>query len=602
MTNLKNRLSLVTLVLAMLVAFVTPIFAADQNVTVTVLDTSDIHGHIYPYEYAIDSAKADSGLVKIMTLVKQERANNPNTILIDGGDMLQDNLVELFNNEPVHPMIEAMNFMQYDAWELGNHEFNFGLNFLTKNMAAFQGKVLAANIYKDNGTRFANPYVIINKGGVRVAIVGLITPNIPKWEASTPDHFAGLTFTDPVDEAKKVIKELEGKYDVLIGLIHMGDTTEYTATDGIEPIAKACPQFNVIFSGHKHSTYDNKDFNGVKVLEPGSTGAALGKADITLVKNGETWKVQTVALKNLSTKTVVEDKDMMDKFAKIHQASLAEANKVVGEVTADFIPRVDYITGKDTVTTIPTSQIEDTAVIDVINEVQLFFAKADISSAALFNFGSNLKQGPFKKKDVAFIYKYDNTLVGVNITGKNLKAYMEWSMSYYNTYKSGDVTPSFNATIPGYNYDMFSGITYEVDITKEAGKRVQNVLFNGQPLDDNKVYKLAVNNYRMGTLLQLGLIKASDKYYDSFELMGDAGRIRDLIIKYVVEQKGGKITPVKDNNWKLVGADFNHPYAEMVFDMVRNGELTVPMSENGRTPAVKALNVYELMSQGKLKF
>lgn len=136
----------------------------------------------------------------------------------------------------------------------------------------------------------------------------------------------------------------------------------------------------------------------------------------------------------------------------------------------------------------PTSQLVDTSVIDLINEVQMFYAKSEISSAALFNFGSNLTQGDFKKKDVAFIYKYPNTLVGVNIKGENLLKYMEWSMSYYNTYSEGDVTISFNPKIRGYNYDMFSGVTYNIDVSKPAGQRVCNLLINGQPLDLNKDY------------------------------------------------------------------------------------------------------------------
>lgn len=597
MKRFSNKL-IVLLALALVFAFAAPMLAAD-NVTITVLGTSDMHGRIYAYDYATASYDDDTGFAKVWTLVKAERAQNPNLILIDNGDTTQDNLAELFNAEAVHPMIQALNFMKYDAWELGNHEFNFGLDFLNKNIAAFQGKVLAANIYKADGSRFVNPYVIVERGGVRVAIVGLITPHIPRWEASNPDHFAGLSFNDPLEEAKKVVKELEGKYDVLIGTFHMGDTVEYTETDGAAVIAQALPEFDVIFAGHKHSKFDNKEVNGVKIVEPGFAGAAVAKVDIALSKNGEAWKVETVTAKNLETKPAAEDKEILDLFAKVHEGSLGEANKVVGQISADFIARVDYITGANTVTTIPTSQIEDSSVIDLINEVQMFYAKAEISSAALFNFGSNLKQGPFKKKDVAFIYKYDNTLIGTHITGKNLKAYMEWSATYYNTYKSGDLIPSFNATIPGYNYDMFSGISYEIDITKPAGQRITNVVFQGQPIQDDKVYKLALNNYRFGTLLSLGFVKAEDKFFDSYETYQDAGRVRDLIIKYVIEQKGGVINPTVDNNWKIVGADYNHPYREDVFELVRKGLITVPMSENGRTPAVKSLNIYELMAEGK---
>jgi len=205
------------------------------------------------------------------------------------------------------------------------------------------------------------------------------------------------------------------------------------------------------------------------------------------------------------------------------------------------------------------------------------------------------------KKDVAFIYKYPNTLSGVNITGENLLKYMEWSASYYNTYTPGDITISFNPDIRGYNYDMFAGMTYEIDITKEAGNRIKNVMIGSEPLDSDKIYKLAVNNYRFGTLINLGLVDLDDEYYNSYTLMQDAGRIRDLIIKYTVEEKDGILNPTVDNNWKLVGAELDIPAREAVFEMVRNGEIAIPTSEDGRTLNVESLNLIDLMEAGTLK-
>jgi 2',3'-cyclic-nucleotide 2'-phosphodiesterase/3'-nucleotidase len=182
-----------------------------------------------------------------------------------------------------------------------------------------------------------------------------------------------------------------------------------------------------------------------------------------------------------------------------------------------------------------------------------------------------------------------------------MKKYMEWSASYYNTYKDGDVTVSFNPDIRGYNYDMFSGLTYEVNLSNPAGERVENILFNGKPLDDNKIYKLSLNNYRFGTLLGLGLVTMDDRYYDSYETLQDAGRIQAMIVKYVQEEKGGVLTPTVDNNWKITGVDLESPFKEAIFDMVRSGELSIPTSEDGRTLNVKALNVYELIDEGILK-
>jgi len=585
-----------TLVFGLLFSYV---FAADTT-TITILGTSDLHGRLYPHDYATDTVDDDTGLAKIATLVKQEKAIDPDALLIDCGDTVQDNSAELFNDLPVHPMIDCLNTLNYDVWVIGNHEFNFEKSFLDKNVATFKNSVLSANILKTDGTYYVKPYEIFERKGVRVAVVGMTPPAITQWEASAPEHFEGLTFPGTVEQSKKVIAELEGKYDVLIGAFHLGPEGEH-GYEGATAIAETCPEYTVIFCGHAHSKFDDKVINGVHLIEPGPWGWALAKAEIKMEKSEEKWNVVEVTTKNLETKTIDTDPEIIEKFKFVHEESVADANLIVGEITADFIASPDFITGAAKITTMPTSQLVDTSVIDFINEVQMFYTDADISSAALFNFDANLLKGPFKKKDVAFIYKYPNTLVGTKITGANLKKYLEWSASYYNTYKEGDITISFNPEIRGYNYDMFSGFTYEINLSKPAGERVENILYKGIPLIDNNIYRLSLNNYRFGTLLGLELVTMDDRYYDSYELFQDAGRIREMIIKYVQEEKGGKLAPAVDNNWKITGVDLESPLKETIFNMVRSGELNIPTSEDGRTLNVKALNVFELIDDGTLK-
>jgi 2',3'-cyclic-nucleotide 2'-phosphodiesterase/3'-nucleotidase len=598
---MKKQYKALSIVLTLILVFgllFSYVFAADTT-TITILGTADLHGRIYPHDYATDTVDSDTGLAKIATLVKQERTIDPDALLIDCGDTVQDNSAELFNDLPIHPMIEGLNFLNYDVWVIGNHEFNFEKAFLDKNVATFKNTVLSSNILKTDGTYYVKPYEIFEVNGIRIAFIGLTPPNITLWEASAPEHFEGLTFPGTVEQSKKCIAELEGKYDVLIGAFHLGPDGEH-GYEGSETIAEACPEYSVIFAAHAHSKY-NEVTNGVHIIEPGPWGWALAKAVIKLEKSGDKWEVVDVTTENLETKPVDPDPEVLAKFKFVHDQSVADANLIVGEITADFISSPDYITGEAEITTMPTSQLVDTSVIDLINEVQMFYTEADVSSAALFNFGSNLLKGPFKKKDVAFIYKYPNTLVGTKITGANLKKYMDWSASYYNTWKEGDVTISFNPDIRGYNYDMFSGMTYEVNLSKPAGERVENILINGQPLVDNNVYRLSLNNYRFGTLLGLGLVTMDDRYYDSYDIMQDAGRIRAMIVQYVQEEKDGVLTPTVDNNWKITGVDLGSPLRENIFDMVRKGELTIPTSEDGRTLNIKALNVYELMEEGKSK-
>ncbi len=575
------------LVLLLLVLF--SLFSFAKKVNIVILETSDLHGRLFSYDYAIDQVDSSAGLTKAATIIKEERAKNKNLILADNGDTVQDNNAELFNSMPVHPMIQGLNDLNYDFWTLGNHEFNFEKEFLLKNINGFKGKVLSANIIKEDGKPLVNPYVIKTIDGVRVAFVGMTPPHIPMWEASTPDHFQGMTFIDPEDAVKNTLKEIDGKYDLLIGLFHLGRDDE-KGGNGVHKLAEKFPQFDIIFGGHEHAVYVEKR-NGVTIIEPGSYGSNVAKGEITY---DTVTKEKVVTAKNIPTKDVVEDQELKQKFAYVDEKSKAYSNEVVGEVTETFIKNVDFITGEKNVTTMPTAQLMETPVLELINEVQQYYAKSDVSSAALFNFGSNLEKGPFKRKDVAFIYKYSNTLMGVNITGENLLKYMEWSVNYYNQLTPDDLTISFDENVRGYNYDMFYGVNYKVDITKPQGKRIVDAKIGGKAVQKDKVYKLAINNYRFGTLLTMGLIKDTDKYYDSYDELQDGGRVRDLIIKYITEQKNGKVTPKLQNNWKIVNYNFSNPLLGKLKEKVISGEIKIPASKDGRTLNVKSVKINEV--------
>ncbi len=190
--------------------------------------------------------------------------------------------------------------------------------------------------------------------------------------------------------------------------------------------------------------------------------------------------------------------------------------------------------------------------------------------------------------------------MAVKVTGKQLKEYMEWSARYYNTARPGDVTVSFNQNIRAYNYDVFAGVDYEIDISQPPGNRITKLQFQGKPISEEMVFTLAINNYRFGNLVQDGLLRAEDKVFDSYEQWGDAGRIRDLIVKYVQERQ--QIAPQVDYNWRLTGIDLDHPLRDEVYALVRTGAIEIPVSADGRTPNVQSLNVYDLMAEGKLPY
>jgi 2',3'-cyclic-nucleotide 2'-phosphodiesterase (5'-nucleotidase family) len=577
--------------MALLISVVTPIGAVanEKETNITILGTSDVHGRIFPWDYALDSEDKDAGYLKIASVVKDIKSKNKNVILVDAGDTTQDNSIELFQDEEKNPIIEVMNDIGYDTWTLGNHEFNFGLDALNKAVKTSKATVLAGNAYKENGERAFDAYKIVEKDGVKIALIGMITPNIPRWEASTPEHFKGLKFKNPVEETKKVIKELKDKADVFIGVFHMGLDNEYTDFDGSKTIIEANPELTAVIMGHAHSDISGEMIGNTIVVEPKSYGNRVSKIDLKLKNENGKWIVVDKTSENIYTKNYPVDKELEEKYKRIHEISRNDANTVIGTVTEDFIKDTQVLPG------IPRVQVEDTALIDFINEVQMHYSGADISAAAAFKSDMNLLKGDFKKKDVANIYKYANTLIGVKVTGKQLKDYMEWSARYYNTYKDGDVTISFNPDIRGYNYDMFSGIEYDIDISKPEGQRIVNLKFKGKPVTDDMIFTLAVNNYRFGNMVKDGYFKAEDKVYDSSEKFAD-GSIRNLIGQYVKEKK--TISPKVDNNWKIIGIDLNNPLKDTIYKLVKEGKIKVPTSEDGRTPNIKSLNVYELQKMG----
>ncbi len=323
------------------------------------------------------------------------------------------------------------------------------------------------------------------------------------------------------------------------------------------------------------------------MLESGSNCANVGKLTITLTQEDGKWTVDKSEGELIDCSTVTPDPDFLARFKELDEKSLALAGKEIGEVGETFMDPVYQLPG------IPRAIIEDNPITDLVNIVQMTQAEADVSLAALFTEDANLEKGPFLNRDSVKIYKYDNTLFGVKVTGAQLKAIMEaHAGNFFNQYKEGDVTISFNPEMRMYNYDMFAGVNYEIDISKPAGERIVNVTYKGEPLKDDQELKLALNNYRYGGLVTAGLINEADVYYEG-------GAVRDMISDYVAALSE-PLMPVCDNNWKIVGAPLDDPQKDLIYEKVRAGEISIPTSEDGRTPNVAALNGPTLRAEGKL--
>ncbi|WP_305369156.1 bifunctional metallophosphatase/5'-nucleotidase [Photobacterium leiognathi] len=567
--------------------------------TITLAATSDLHGRLRGYDYAIDAEDKHAGLTRIATILEQQRTLDPNLILFDIGDTVQGNSAQLFNDMETHPMIEALQYLDYDLWVPGNHEFNFDRSFVDRNLENFDGAVISSNIkWESNNENYLRGFQIFNVNGCKVAVIGLTPSYVPNWEASAPEHFKGLKFEDELVATSAVVDDVIARHkpDIIVGALHLGRTDQGVGVYNIA--AELADKFDVIMAGHEHATYietvKKGDPNGtdisvksglvedkaksgtynesnrhesVKIIEPGKWGSDLAMAKINVEKDASgKWKIIDTTLSNLDTKEIAEDKNMVDEYQDIHDRSVDDARETLGKVDGDFVngggadeaTNDDYFVddlGTRLYSTIHKAKVQDSALIDLIQFIEREKSGATISAAALFSDTSNLRDGQdYQRKDSANLYKYDNALIGVNITGANLKKYMEWSYNYFNTYKEGDLTVSFNPEVQAYNYDLFDGaIEYTVDLTKPTGERVDITLVDGKAFDPNAKYKLALNSYRFGTQgVPNGWFTKDDVFYDSSDATVPA--IRDMITAYVTEHNGISINDEHlntTNNWQI---------------------------------------------------
>ena len=584
MKKLKMFLGVLSLV------FFSNVSSFAKEIDIQILATSDLHGKFYPYDYAINEESKSGSLTQIATAVKKYRTDN--TIIVDVGDTIQDNYSEMFFKDKIHPMMLAMNEIGYDIWAIGNHEFNYGVENLKNIMNQSTSKVLIGNLYNPDGTSFADSYTIIEKDGVKIGVIGMCTPNITKWDSV---NLKDYIVTDPVEETKKIVKDLRDKVDILIATVHMGEENEYDVPNsGANDLANACPELDLIIAAHEHKLVEETYVNNVLIVENKSSGATMSKVNIVVEKDKFGCKIVDRKAESIKISEYESDKELSKKLAPYNERAKKEANIIIGElIGGNLVP-------ENEIAEIPQAQIEPTSLIDLINEVQMYYTDAQVSSAALFNIDANLEPGKIKKSDTSLIYKYGNTLYKVQMTGKQLKKYIEWSANYYNTYNPKDLTISFNENVRGFNYDMFSGVDYQIDISEKPGNRIKNLKWTktGKEVKDDEIFVIAVNNYRVNThLLSYGEIYEEGEELPKvleIDVNGKIGGVRELIGDYIKNVKGGKITPNNPKNWEIIGNNWDEEKHKKAVQMIREGKIKIPSSQDGRTPNVKSITEDDL--------
>ena len=519
---------------------------------IVILSTTDMHGRVFPIDYYTNKY-VNVGIAKIATLIKEARKNDPDLLLLDSGDTIQGTPLEYFhnkrNNTPPDPMMLAMNALHYDAMAVGNHEYNFGLQVLEKARREAQFPWLSANTYQrlgeDESRPRYKPYIIKEVLGVRVGVLGLTTPGIPNWE--NKPNYQGLEFRETVSEAKNWVRSLRDaeKCDVVVIAMHMG--TEEDLRTGIPSpsqvpnenaalaIARQVPGVDVILMGHTHREVGDLFVNGVLLTQANRWASHVARVDLYLdKKDSGGWQV---VMKSARTIPVIEKTEVDPEIAKIGEPYDKETQAWLGRAIGESSIEL----------TANGCRFHDSAIIDLIQRVQLEAGKADVSMAACFNLSARIPKGPVTVRDIAGLYEYENTLVTLELTGQQLKEALEHSARYFKEYQPGkSLNELVDTQIPGYNFDVAQGVSYDIDLTKPAGQRIQNLIFKGQPLSLTQKLKVVTNNYRVNGGGGFTMFKNAPVVYRS------SAEVRELIIDWVEQYRG--IPTETDNNWRIIGA------------------------------------------------
>ncbi len=555
--------------------------AAAEPVHIVILGTSDMHGNILGWSYEDGKETDNYGMAWLYTYIRQVREENPLTFLIDAGDDIQGTILtdDIANKEPEqpHPVIAAMNFMGYDAMTLGNHEFNWGVPAMLEMLSTAKFPVLSQNILGPDGECLTGEgWTIIERGGVKLAVIGVVTPQIPRWDGGK-EGIDGLTCEDASSAVRRAVEEIGDRADLIMVSAHMGLNAEYDergGSDSAMKILKENPEVDILQVAHQHITVNEK-VGGVPVGGVRNAGREIARFDLT-VENGKITdsEVTIVDMAGYEPSEEVREipavrlaHDRAVQLAGVGLEEGAEAGPPLGFSEAKFQPE-NEIRG------IPEGRLRDTPVIDLILKVEAENAGADVASAALFRDNSDIPEGEIRYRDVFSIYKYDNILYRVTVTGAELKRYMEWSASCYNQWVPGDIGISFDPDWPGYLYDMFSGVDYEINLSKPKGQRIENVMFRGRLLQDSDVLTLAVNNYRYSSTLKTGNLIEGTREWES------TGSVRDMLVEYI--GRNSPLEPETDGNWRITGVDLGEgdPRRAELVAYINEGLLPVPYNKS----------------------
>lgn len=543
-----------------------------RTVDIRVIQTSDVHGCFFPYDFI--SRKPKSGtLARVCTYVNKLREQyGDRLLLLDNGDILQGQPTCYYCNfvKPEMPNVaaEVINYLCYDAQTIGNHDVETGHAVYDKWISEVKCPMLGANIIDTKtGLPYVKPYVVFERQGVKIAVLGMLTPAIPNWLGE--QLWSGLRFEEMVSSSRKWVKYIQEneKPDVLIGLFHSGreggiQTAEYDE-DATTKVAEQVEGFDLILYGHDHVRYEgtvkNPSGRDVVLLDPSSNAVFVADAKISITKKGN---------KLIDKKT--EGKVVDIRGEEIDQQFLQHFKPQMDSVSA-FVDRKIGVF-KNTIRT-RDCYFGNAAFTDFIHDLQMKITGADISFNAPLSFDTSIEAGEVRVGDMFNLYRYENQICVLRMTGEEVRKHLELSYDrWVNTMKSPDDhimllndnaredQQRFGFKNLAFNFDSAAGIDYEVDVTKPDGQKVHILrMTDGRPFDEQQWYRVAMNSYRAnggGELLTLGAGIPHDEIKN--RMIYESERDQRFYLTKEIE-KAGEMDPQPHNNWRFVPAEWTEP-------------------------------------------
>ncbi|MEH6892471.1 bifunctional 2',3'-cyclic-nucleotide 2'-phosphodiesterase/3'-nucleotidase [Bacillus sp. JJ864] len=577
----------------------TPAYAEgeDSTVKLRILETSDIHVNLMNYDYYQTKTDNKVGLVQTATLVNKAREEAKNSVLFDDGDALQgtplgdyvaNKIKKEDNLDPnyVHPLYRMMNLMKYDVISLGNHEFNYGLDYLNQVISKTKFPVINSNVYIDdkddneeNDKNYFKPYHVFekevvdeagNKQKIKVGVMGFVPPQIMGWDKANLE--GKVKAKDIVETAKKMVPKMKAEgADIIVALAHSGvDKSGYSS--GMENASyylTEVPGVDAVLMGHSHTEVAEKYNDGVPVVMPGVFGNNLGIIDMELKQVDGKWEVQ-------KEKSIPKLSPIIDKKAK----AVGADQRLVDEIKAEHDGTIEYVNTSVGETTAPINSyfalVQDDPSVQIVTNAQKWYTEQKLkgtkfeklpilSAGAPFKAGgrngatyyTDIPAGTLAIKNVADLYVYPNTLYAVKVNGAQLKDWLEMSAGQFNQINpkpknATDEQKLVNTDYPTYNFDVIDGVKYEIDVTQpakydkdgnvgeKAGNRIVNLTFDGKPVTDSQEFIVATNNYRGSSKTFPGVSKGEVIYQSPNET-------RQIIVEYMEKIK--TINPTADKNW-----------------------------------------------------